>query len=343
MRKKRNGGVLSSLFAIAAVILVLYFIPPMFVGHAVGGLDPSKIPEINGKWSTTTSIHFNQVECKNNVYDPDLIFNQEWDISQSGEKFTATSPSFEMEPGQSTIINYQISGGFSGYRILYGEVNASGIDHDGSHFTFNMQLSRFSLSDDCDSGSDYFTWKAIDERNKLCDGYGNATFTRMNPTGCVYNTCTSNFTCSDYSECVNGTQARTCFDLNQCNKTSPSKTEYQTCALPAPPSNAWIFVGIIFLILLIAGAIVYFVMRNRKKPEGIPSGTNFDADFRGMLDGMLNDLESFIYSGEKERASEVYSRFSSMFSAQYSSIEENDRSRIYHRALSLFSRLSALP
>lgn len=44
--------------------------------------------------------------------------------------------------------------------------------------------------------------------------------------------CTSNWTCSDWSECSTlGTQTRTCTDSNNCGKTSGKPTTYQQCIL----------------------------------------------------------------------------------------------------------------
>jgi hypothetical protein len=47
-------------------------------------------------------------------------------------------------------------------------------------------------------------------------------------------TCTENWSCTEWSECVDGTRTRTCEDLNECNVNET--TETQNCSVPEVPS-----------------------------------------------------------------------------------------------------------
>jgi hypothetical protein len=55
--------------------------------------------------------------------------------------------------------------------------------------------------------------------------------------------CTSNWQCSGWNVCINGTQKRTCSDLNSCGTLSGKPAESQSCgaqpAIPTPPSEEY--------------------------------------------------------------------------------------------------------
>ena len=46
--------------------------------------------------------------------------------------------------------------------------------------------------------------------------------------------CTSNWQCTSWSQCSNGTQSRLCVDTNMCSGSSSKPTEGQTCTMPTP-------------------------------------------------------------------------------------------------------------
>jgi uncharacterized protein (DUF1499 family) len=46
--------------------------------------------------------------------------------------------------------------------------------------------------------------------------------------------CVENWTCSDWTECKNGTQSRECVDMNQCDTTEGKPAESQNCVEPKP-------------------------------------------------------------------------------------------------------------
>ena len=48
-------------------------------------------------------------------------------------------------------------------------------------------------------------------------------------------TCTPNWDCNNWSECVNGEQNRICTDLNNCNTTVNKPVESSTCSAPSIP------------------------------------------------------------------------------------------------------------
>ena len=47
--------------------------------------------------------------------------------------------------------------------------------------------------------------------------------------------CTTNWQCSDWSACLDGTQTRTCTDANNCGSSNGKPSEAQSCITPAPP------------------------------------------------------------------------------------------------------------
>jgi hypothetical protein len=56
------------------------------------------------------------------------------------------------------------------------------------------------------------------------------------PGGTVGGECEENWTCSDWGPCINGTQTRTCTDLNECNTTEDKPPESQSC-IEEPEDN----------------------------------------------------------------------------------------------------------
>lgn len=66
---------------------------------------------------------------------------------------------------------------------------------------------------------------------------GSCTSCTPNCTGHQATDCQENWTCSNWSACINGTQTRTCEDLNQCGTNESKPTETQSCQAeePSPP------------------------------------------------------------------------------------------------------------
>jgi len=52
--------------------------------------------------------------------------------------------------------------------------------------------------------------------------------------GGTFITCKENWTCTDWSGCVNGLQTRTCTDLNKCNTIKNKPNETQSCVVQTP-------------------------------------------------------------------------------------------------------------
>jgi PGF-pre-PGF domain-containing protein len=60
----------------------------------------------------------------------------------------------------------------------------------------------------------------------------------VTPTPQPVPSCSPDWVCTTWSQCVNGTQARTCFDWNTCNTSLNKPVENQSCTVPSvtPPS-----------------------------------------------------------------------------------------------------------
>jgi hypothetical protein len=85
--------------------------------------------------------------------------------------------------------------------------------------------------------------------------------------------CTERWLCTDWSSCSEGLQSRTCEDVNKCGSDLYKPMESQPCSTvekAAPPLTAFaiadptVIGGIIAAIVIIA-AILYLVLRSRKK------------------------------------------------------------------------------
>ena len=77
-------------------------------------------------------------------------------------------------------------------------------------------------------------------------------------------TCVENWSCTEWSECINGTQTRTCTDLNNCGTTINKPPEVQSCKVPGeempveekPP---WLVIigSIVALVIMVGILIIY--------------------------------------------------------------------------------------
>lgn len=97
--------------------------------------------------------------------------------------------------------------------------------------------------------------------------------------------CTSDWVCSEWTECVNGFQNRRCVDVNQCGNTEDRPAQQQTCESEPEPqqeawysnlftgafigaegAGAWIWAGIALLVIAgLLGAGLYAKKKNQKK------------------------------------------------------------------------------
>jgi hypothetical protein len=87
--------------------------------------------------------------------------------------------------------------------------------------------------------------------------------------------CTENWSCTDWSECVNATQARNCTDTNACGTTASKPEETQTCETAGaeviseglPTTIIMIAVALLILIVIVA---LIFILRNKRKVDISP-------------------------------------------------------------------------
>lgn len=86
--------------------------------------------------------------------------------------------------------------------------------------------------------------------------------------------CAENWTCTDWSECLDNSQNRTCVDLNECSTTGEKPSEVQSCGTqpPVPPKTTtprnytyYIVGGVIVLLI-----VLYFAFK-KKEPEVKPA------------------------------------------------------------------------
>ncbi|MFH1364402.1 MAG: hypothetical protein ABIH52_01975, partial [Candidatus Aenigmatarchaeota archaeon] len=90
---------------------------------------------------------------------------------------------------------------------------------DGNFCIWNVPYCEFS------------TWASGEPGTYSPPGGGTPTGGSPGSGAATATTCTESWTCGDWSECVDGTQTRTCTDANACNTTVNKSAESQTCTI----------------------------------------------------------------------------------------------------------------
>ncbi len=83
----------------------------------------------------------------------------------------------------------------------------------------------------CDSGYSCKSGECEKKASKEKKESTTSTKTKITKSG-VTKTCTSNWSCSAWSECINETQTRTCEDSNNCNSEEGKPETSQSCEMP---------------------------------------------------------------------------------------------------------------
>ena len=320
----RRGSKLGSFMMIFIVLGVLYMLPHAFIGSAV--LSPDQITNLGGAWDANMKI-VSCEDCQDNVGFSPFVMR----IDQTNDKLVGVSIEPIFQTDNEVLDSLQTNGSFISPTEIIGDfrINAQGISQAPNYITGPVDLI---IASDCNSitlNADFTAYKGtrIDSQGKV-----QIILTRQNKNGCGFK-CVENLTCSDFSGCVNGTQARTCFDVNQCNKAAPSKTESQSCALPAPVpergSNLWIYV-IIILLLLIGGVTAFIVLKKNKKPSPALK-----------LSSIIENIDRAVLFGDKTGALEDYKRYNEMFTKYYDAMGEPERSRMYQEGLRVYQKITS--
>ncbi len=327
MRGKKRGSRLGAFFTIAVILVAIYIIPPIFIGHTIS---QEQIPDIGGNWNANLVIT-SCPGCQGSTgFSPFLL-----GIYQSEDRVSAKANEFITQSDGEKLENFVMDGIFIDQREVQGTFL---MNHQYSVSDKINGTTDWIISDDCNHitiNSDFIAWKG---RRIDASGTVQLTLSRVNPTGCGLK-CFESFTCSDYSECVNGTQTRLCFDANQCNRTQASKTESQSCAMPVVPapvpekgSNLLVYILIILVILIFAAVVAFFLMKKGKRK---------DTGLANELSSMIEDANRLLLSGDREGALKGYGGFSEYFSKNSDKLSEMDRGKIYQEGLGLYNRLAA--
>jgi len=77
-------------------------------------------------------------------------------------------------------------------------------------------------------------------------------------------TCTENWSCTDWSACINNQQSRTCIDSNACGTTVNKPVETETCIMKEEigAENMWMYYSVAAVIIIIIAAML-FVFRKK--------------------------------------------------------------------------------
>jgi hypothetical protein len=111
-------------------------------------------------------------------------------------------------------------------------------------------------------------------------------------------TCEESWDCTEWSSCINGTQTRTCTDLNKCNTTELKPAESKSCESPFSGFDFKRYVyPVVGLILIILIAIVLLL---HKKEKGFVA---IESDETKKLKKYAKEAEKRGYSKEQIRTS----------------------------------------
>lgn len=320
---KKSISKINYVIAILSVLFLLFSFPKVFVGHAIAA---DKIPDVSGEWAMTSMVTFENPNCQSESYlRADVIYSSIF-IDQIGESLTAKSSEFQNPSGSMTFAATPVNLGFISEKKLYS--SASYQSDRGDKFTENF--TDLTLSEDCNSmvGSFNIVGQGV---SRDCEGTGEATLKRKNPTGCGIK-CVENWTCSDWGNCNNGTQIRLCADKNSC-KESTRPSESRSCQLPAivpeKTTSPWIY-AIVVLAILIMAAGTMLLMAKLKKKKSNPVEE---------LQGAIDKINSAMDGGDKMEATSQYKLFLEKFTEYKSIIGEEDYGRLYNDVLKAYNRI----
>ena len=318
---------ITSAIIILAALVLLFSLPNLLVGHAVG----EQYSDISGRWNASQAFFFDEEICKKSPLASSDGVTFLLTLTQEGKQLKAESSSFNV--GSNVFSNTYYSMGFATPESLNG--NAQYVMGPG---VLNISFSNIKVLDDCNSmvGDARFILYDKNRERAPCTGNGRFLATRMIPSGCGIK-CIENWSCSDWGECKNSTQARSCFDNNSCKNESTRPAESQSCEMPivtlapVPKSNEslWIYIIIILAILIAITGTKLLKMQLKKRKENM---------LQDLKKGIEN-INSAMSGGDKMEAMNQYRIFGEKFSKYKPFIKEEDYNRLYDDVLKAYNRI----
>ncbi|MBU0958076.1 MAG: hypothetical protein KKF56_04685 [Nanoarchaeota archaeon] len=112
------------------------------------------------------------------------------------------------------------------------------------------------------------SWSACSTNNtktRTCNDTNCGTGQSTESTACTQ-TCASNWTCTDWRDCVNSRHNRTCTDSNNCLN---DKIDQQSCTIDEEKSYLplIIIIIIVIIVIVIISIVVYFLLRKSTSPK----------------------------------------------------------------------------
>jgi hypothetical protein len=130
----------------------------------------------------------------------------------------------------------------------YNRTNSTFDFANGINFTITNAMSHTFSWNVSDGQSYTFYYKCNDTSGNVNPTSTTHSFSVASPTppsqpggggggGGAFPSCIENWNCSDWSDCINGKETRTCNDVKNCGTTTNRPEEQHKCAAPAPPTS----------------------------------------------------------------------------------------------------------
>lgn len=135
----------------------------------------------------------------------------------------------------------------------YNRTNSTFDFANGINFTITNAMSHTFSWNVSDGQSYTFYYKCNDTSGNVNPASTTHSFSVASPTppsqpggggggggGGAFPSCIENWNCSDWSDCINGIETRTCNDIKNCGTTTNKPEEQHKCAAPAAPISVTI-------------------------------------------------------------------------------------------------------
>jgi len=219
--------------------------------------------------------------------------------------------------------------------LIENELNLKGSFEDGTGIA-ELIFTSIKVGKDCNTFSGTGSWKYKGGK-EYCEGDVSLSGKRLDPIGCGRLPCNEKWECSEWGTCINGTQIRTCDDINECGTLKDKPEENRACTVPIDseravrpaPTFSYAMIGLVFVGLLLIAAIVYILIILINKKKRLASD----------LDYLIEKSYSSLNARDKFSALEFYRQLTEKFELYKGKIAKKDVERIYNEAVELHKEI----